>query len=98
MDEQAFIDEVKPLDVDFGAGRILHVEYRPNAIKLKDQGVSDTSADAVAEIIGRMIASWDLTRNGEPVPLTVDALKETSVNILVKVQQRVLEDMQVPQA
>jgi hypothetical protein len=97
VDEQAFIDETKPLEVDFGAGRILHVEYRPNAIKLKDQGVSDTSADAVAEIIGRMIASWDLTRGGEPVPLTVDGLKETPVNILAKVQEAVLGDMQVPQ-
>lgn len=98
MDEQAFIDEVKSLDVDFGQGRVLHVSYRPNAAKLKDQSISDTTPEVVAELIGRIIASWDLTRGGEVVPLTLEGLKETPVNILVKVQQSVLEDMQVPQA
>lgn len=88
----------KPLEVKFDGGAVLNITYRvpeytPNqAAKLVDDASKDPRR--MADMAVRVIESWDLTRDdGEPIPLTVDAVAdEVTIGILSKIMRAVNED------
>ena len=60
-----------------------------NLSKLAD--VAD-QADRLADLVHTLVTRWDVTRNGEPVPLTADALVDVRIEILMDVIQAIVGD------
>lgn len=89
--------------IDYGEAGDINILYRPNALTektirrlsvLQDSANVDFDANmsAIVGMLVQLIASWDLTANGEPVPITVEALEEVPIAIRMDVLRAILED------
>lgn len=85
------------LDVDFGDGDVLHIEYYPAAITTKmivqadEVGKSGNKAAELvfmSEVLSTIIKSWDFFLDEEkeiPYPITSDKLQELELGIIGKI-------------
>jgi hypothetical protein len=68
------LKDIRDLDVDFGAGSVLHIKYRPSSFTVSDLSDLDNEAKRdpyrIITIIRDMVLEWDLLDNSdEPVSL-----------------------------
>lgn len=98
MDSRKFVERTSALEVDFGDGDVIKLTYRPNVITT-DEAISENGTpEENVEQAARLIATWDLTEDEQPVPLTRKALGAQPATIVGRVMSAILEDMRVPQA
>jgi len=90
--------DLKPLDVTFDSGAVLHIEYRsPEYTPFEMAKIVDKTNPDPTRIIGmiqKVVESWDLTDDNEvPIPLTVDGIGENvGIGILRKVMEAIGAD------
>lgn len=87
----------KTVEVTIGDGK-LAVTYRPDAVtpELVDRMNNTGSApgEAIATSVVELVESWDLTDNdGQPYPLTVEAVRKLPVSFLSSVTNAITDDI-----
>jgi len=94
----------RPLTVTFDEGEKIELTFNPNAItpaflaelqtrKIGEEG-SDVAQGAAAaglvvDTLAQVLASWDLTDGGEPIPLTREGIASVPLDILSKILKEV---------
>lgn len=87
-------------DVEFG-GEHARVRYFPNKFTPRLQSQlreaqmqpGGTPVDTLAPFIVAMVGWWDLTENGQPVPVTLERVSNLPAPFLDKVIKAIAEDM-----
>jgi hypothetical protein len=90
------IAETKPLQVSFGGGAVLNIEYRPPAYtiaQMTEAAADKGNPERLISMIQDLVVGWDLTRtemrvvepNGDPVPfeIPVDINNDEDVRLYV---------------
>ena len=77
-------------------GETLTAHYNPAAFTPKLQaevkGATD-EASVLVTMLHRLLTGWDLEDNGQPYPITTEALMELPVPFLAQVLQAITEDL-----
>lgn len=88
----------RPVSVEF-YGETVTIDYRPAAMTVEVEelifGDPVAGEDAKARILSgfaKVIASWDVTSEGEPVPVTVETLREVPRDLLFGALRKIGED------
>lgn len=84
----------KALRIDYGEAGDVNVTYRPANLtetsirQLRAIQASATTIDTMEEklaalntLLRQLVVSWDLTRDGVPIPLTEEALSEVPMDV-----------------
>ncbi len=90
----------KTLVVKFGEDA-LTVILNDGALSLADlrrMNEDADDADRTAAWLSRVLVRWDLTDDGEPVPLTAEELAKLPLAILNPVSQAIADAVQVPKS
>lgn len=76
-------------------GEVLHLSYRPGIITPAfGQEVVHDNASPVARLLEECLTKWDLEADdGEPYPITRDALMQLPSNFLAAVQDAIFTDL-----
>lgn len=81
-----------------GEHAVLTVTYRPTAFsvaveEMLTQAQQDTSRIAVLlRVLEDLIVEWDLTRNGKPVPVKAETLRQLPNRLLARIFRAIVED------
>lgn len=83
------------------AGQVGNVEYRPNVYSLgyyrKIRKVLDEEQiGELAPLLCELIAAWDLTANGEPIPVTPEGMERVPFPLINAIQAAIQKASDVP--
>lgn len=77
----------------------LHVTYQPSAYTpALEASVAELFADErrpsapVVALLSALVVDWDLTRQGKPVPIRPDALRQLPTRLLSRILQAIVRD------
>lgn len=90
--------KTRKITVDIGANEPLEVEYRIQAytpeIESVVLSVGERPAMALAEVLKRLVVSWNLVDdNGKMYPLDDEHLNKMPLQIMMAIFQAIAEDM-----
>jgi hypothetical protein len=97
MELADLIRDERTLTVRVAAGE-LEITYRPSAFtaaaeeKYLDAIENKRVNLAYAQALSEILTGWDLTRDGEPVPITLDELKHLPAEFLAEVFLAIVQD------
>jgi hypothetical protein len=100
MDLRKHKSKTRPFTATFGEGddtETVTGNYRPFAFtpRLLQEAEAAQKAGEVSETLAKtfapLVASWDLTDDGKPVPISADALMDVPVDILAGVTSAIGE-------
>lgn len=100
IDLAALRQKSKPLAVPFGDD-VVSIEYYPGKVtpeyqtKIKRLRSARDDADEAEqwEVLLAVVAKWDITDGGRPVPLDASGMNTVPTSILGEILSAVLEDM-----
>src|SRR5579859_234614 len=106
LDLHRLISNTAEASVDYGDAGTVNVVYRPGNITekslrelavLNDSDNNDalTNIHAMNTVLLQTLVSWDLTNNGEPVPLTVDGLADVPLHVRGDIIKAIFEDIRL---
>lgn len=81
-----------------GERAALTVTYRPSAFTVEFEAMLTNPPDGVPRVelylkaLEQLLVEWDLTRNGKPVPIKVDALRQLPSRLLARVITAIAQD------
>src|SRR5688572_25636673 len=96
MEIAAVISETRTIQFEF-SGQTSKVSYRPNCYTLEfvEAMQSEDELAVVAPALAKLIAAWELTENGQPIPTTAEGLARVPIFLLRAMQVAIREDMEV---
>lgn len=91
--------KTRKVQLDFD-GEILNVELSASIKygKLKELTADEDAPEKVIGFIIEYVKGWDLTLDGEPVPITHDGLDLVDSDILAEIVTKITENPTKPQA
>lgn len=91
------MQDTRRIAVDFGGGAVLNVTYRVYGVTpateelVLSEGLTD--GERLVRYLHDIIAEWDLeTDDGQPYPLTLEAMREVPKGVLWRIFDAVRED------
>ena len=91
---QEIVADISTVILPFGADKVT-VGYHPGVLTTKNikmiQG-NDSDPNSVIDFTCLLIANWDLTDGGEPIPVTPEGVDTIPIMILKKIVTACMED------
>lgn len=86
--------------IDLGDGDTIDIEYYPHEITpgYLDAVSKENDLMALARTVAKFVAAWDITNDGEPLPVTVEGAAELGITLLNRIVTDVAQDMKNPNA
>lgn len=113
MDIRNLVSKNRTFTKDTGDGEAVTITYNPELItpallsRIGATVSADTSGNPVAqfespkqiaELLGQVVVSWDLSFDGEPLPPETDALVDLPMGGLAAIWSLIQEDITPPKA
>lgn len=102
LDLGDLLARVAEVDVDYGDGSFA-VRYRPEAITVDlvealgaDEGDDVRRLALLVDVLARVVAGWDVTEEGIPLPVTPECLRRFPLRMLVAVVAAITADVADP--
>ena len=86
MEISQLLSGEKKLEVDVGDGQKMTFGYHPSryTVGFRMQLYEISFEDLVDKLINGIVSSWDLTKDGEPVPLTVGSFRNLPTVVFLR--------------
>ena len=86
--------------IDLGDGDLVALVYYPHKITpgYLDAVSGENDLMALARTVAEFVADWDITDEGEPLPVTVEGAAQLGLSLLNLIVTEVAQDMRSPNA
>lgn len=89
-----------PRTIDLGEGDTINLEYYPNKITpgYLDAVSKENELMTLAKTVAEFVATWDITDEDQPLPVTVDGAAKLGIQLLNLIVTEVAQDVRNPNA